>query len=340
MDMIDLMPPGLYEAVITGVDANLENPQLVEGKYLFTLEVRTLDDIRALGGNSPEDDFRFATAARVSEINQGLYRTLLSPAVRALASDQSAGLFRRMNPNRVRFEMFGDNNPFMRPVAGLADAVRADRRPVSADNPFLAVERMVSGMIADGLEAWGKARDTIHEEIFLNTYASPWLQALVGLRADGASPHRRTERDLAREAIAKQTAAYLEQRIDQGGLLEAAVRALIYVRLSEGKVDERGFAALKQISSELPPAKRIGYVRFKEIVKEQYLILLMDAGRAIAALPKLLPDDRRECEEALAMVCRVLAARGALPAEGRRRLERIEAMFAGPPPKVGRDKAA
>jgi hypothetical protein len=41
--------------VITGVDANLENPQLVEGKYLFTLEVRTLDDIRALGGNSPED---------------------------------------------------------------------------------------------------------------------------------------------------------------------------------------------------------------------------------------------------------------------------------------------
>jgi hypothetical protein len=260
--------------------------------------------------------------------------------VRALVTDQSAGLLRRMHPNRVRFEMFGDNNPFMRPVAGLADAVRADRRPVSADNPFLAVERMVSGMIADGLEAWGKARDTIHEEIFLNTYASPWLQALVGLRADGASPHRRIERDLAREAIARQTAAYLEQRIDQGGLLEAAVRALIYVRLSEGKVDERGFAALKQISSELAPAKRVGYVRFKEIVKEQYLILLMDAERAIAALPKLLPDDRRECEEALALVRRVLAARGALPAEGRRRLERIETMFAGAPPKVGRDKAA
>jgi hypothetical protein len=90
----------------------------------------------------------------------------------------------------------------------------------------------------------------------------------------------------------------------------------------------------------LPPAKRVGYVRFKEIVKEQYLILLMDAERAIAALPKLLPDDRRECEEALALVRRVLAARGALPAEGRRRLERIETMFAAVPPKVGRDKAA
>ena len=90
----------------------------------------------------------------------------------------------------------------------------------------------------------------------------------------------------------------------------------------------------------MPAAKRVGFVRFKEIVKEQYLILLLDAERAIAALPKLLPDNRRQCDEALALVRRVLAARGALSEEGSRRLERIEAMFAGPPPAVGREKAA
>ena len=132
----------------------------------------------------------------------------------------------------------------------------------------------------------------------------------------------------------------MEQRIDQGGLLEAAVRALIYVRLPEGKVDERGFAALKQIGAELPPAKRIGFAKFKEVVKEQYLILLLDTERAIAALPKLLPDDRRQCEEALALVRRVLASRGALPEEGSRRLKRIETIFAGPAPARGREKAA
>jgi hypothetical protein len=75
-------------------------------------------------------------------------------------------------------------------------------------------------------------------------------------------------------------------------------------------------------------------------VKEQHLILLLDAERALAALPKLLPANRRQCEEALALVRRVLATRGALPEEGRRRLERIEALFAGPPPEIGRDKAA
>jgi hypothetical protein len=198
----------------------------------------------------------------------------------------------------------------------------------------------VSNTITSGLEMWGKARDAATEAFFFNIYGSPILQAMVGLRADAASVSRSVARDVAREAAASQAAALLEQRIDQGALIEAAVRALIYVRLPEGKVDERGFAALKQISAELPAAKRIGVARFKEVVKEQYLILLLHEERAIAALPKLLPDDRRQCAEALAMVRRVLAARGALPEEGRRRLERIEAIFAGPPPTVGQDKAA
>jgi len=340
MDMIDLMPPGLYEAVITGIDEDIENPELIQGSYLFSLENRTLDAIRKFGGNSPEDDLAFATVARLSEINQGIYSTLMRPAVRAMVTETSAQLMRRSHPNRLRFEMFANENPFMRPVADWAEAVRGNRRPASPDNPFLAFERMMSDMVASGLEMWGKARDTATEAFFFNNYGSPFLQAMVGLRADETSVSRRTGRDVAREAAAKQAAVHLEQRIDQGGLIEAAVRALIYVRLPEGKVDERGFAALKQISAELPAAKRVGLARFKEIVKEQYLILLLDAERAIAALPKLLPVNRRQCEEALALVRRVLAARGPLPEEGRRRLERVEAVFAGPPPELGRDKAA
>ena len=71
MELIDVLPPGLYEAVITEVDENTVNPDLVEGKYLFRLEARTLDHIRALGGNDAEDDKRFATAARVSRNQPG-----------------------------------------------------------------------------------------------------------------------------------------------------------------------------------------------------------------------------------------------------------------------------
>jgi hypothetical protein len=340
MDMIDLMPPGLYEAVITGIEEGVEHPELVQGGYLFGLESRTLDDIRKLGGNSPEDDLAFATAARVSEITQGVYATLARPAVRAAVTETSAELTRRSHPNRLRFEMFVDQNPLMRLIADWAEQVRENRRPARSDNPLLTCEHMMSEIIANGLEMWGKARDAATEAFFFNTYGSPLLQAMVGLRADKTSVSRHIGRDVAREAAAKQAAAHLEQSIEHGGLVEAAVRALIYIRLPEGKVDERGFAALKQISAELPAAKRIGFIRFKEIVKEQYLILLLDAERAVAALPKLLPDDRKQCQEALGLVRRVLASRGALPEEGRRRLERIEAIFAGPRPEIGRDKAA
>ena len=86
MDLIDLMPPGLYEAVITGLDQTVENPGLVQGGYLFSLEARTLDDIRKVGGNSAEDDRAFATVARVSEITQGIYSTVMQPAVRAMVT--------------------------------------------------------------------------------------------------------------------------------------------------------------------------------------------------------------------------------------------------------------
>ena len=340
MDMIDLMPPGLYEAVITGIDDSVENPELVQGDYLFTLEARTLDDIRKLGGNTPEDDRAFAAVARVSEISQGVYATMLRPAVRAMATPASAEMMRGSHPNRLRFEMFADRNPMMQPVAELAEAARANRRPARADNPFLAYEHTLSNMIAGGLELWGNARDAATEVFFFNTYGSPLLQSMVGLRGDETLARTRIGRDAAREAAAKEAAAHLDQCIDQGGLIEAAVRALIYVRLPEGNVDERGFAALKQIGAELPAAKRVGFARFKEIVKEQYLILLMDAERAVAALPKLLPGNLRQCEEALQLVRRVLAARGDLTEEGSRRLERIGAMFAGPPPEVGREKAA
>ena len=103
MDMIDLAPPGLYEAVITEVSEDMANPELIHGRYLFRLEARKLADIRALGGNDAADDLRFATAARLSEVNLGLYRTLVAPAVRAMTTEQTAEAARQLHPNRVRF---------------------------------------------------------------------------------------------------------------------------------------------------------------------------------------------------------------------------------------------
>ena len=37
----------------------------------------------------------------------------------------------------MRYEAFSDKNPLLRPVRELAESARENRRPVSADNPFL-----------------------------------------------------------------------------------------------------------------------------------------------------------------------------------------------------------
>ena len=182
MDLIDLMPPGLYEAVITEVEPGTAHPELIEGRYLFRLEVRSLADIRALGGNDAADDLRFATAARLSEVNLGLYRALVAPAVRAMTTAQTAETRRKLHPNRVRFAMFSDENPLMQPVKAAAEMVRESRHPVSADNPLLVMEQAASAWISACLQSWGAWRDMMTEQMFLTTYGSPLLQALVGPR--------------------------------------------------------------------------------------------------------------------------------------------------------------
>jgi hypothetical protein len=327
MELIDVLPPGLYEAVITEVDEDTVNPDLVHGKYLFRVEARTLDHIRALGCNDTTDDLRFATVARVSEINRGLYQNFVAPAVRMAVTEQAAELSRAMHPSRLRFAMFSEQNPLMQPVKALAESVRATRQPASADNPLLAMERATSSWITLCLQAYGEFRDAMTETVFLNTYGSPLLQALVGLGAQPATSHR-IERDLVREADEARLRAELEERFDVGGLEEAAVRALIYIRLPGGSVDERGFAVLKLIRASRPVGKQMSLARFKELVREQYLLVCLDEERAINALPKLLGTDANARRSAMDVLHRLLAARGDLSDEAGRRLSRIEALFA------------
>src|SRR3954449_8875906 len=48
IDLIDVLPPGLYEAVMTPKDPNAVGADLIAGEYLVRFEHRTLDDVRAI----------------------------------------------------------------------------------------------------------------------------------------------------------------------------------------------------------------------------------------------------------------------------------------------------
>jgi hypothetical protein len=325
MGMIDVMPPGLYEAIIQEVPPDAANPELIDGRYLFRLERRTLADIRALGANPPEDEKRFATARRVSEVNLGLYRLLAQPAVRAAATPLSAQMLRQLHPNRLRFSVFSDRNPWMAGVEAMAGVVKENRRPTLPDNPFRAWEDVASAWTTAALETFGRARDAMTEAMFLSVYGSPLVQARVGLTPDHAADGRRIARDLEREADEAKAAAALANRFEKGGPAEAAVRALLYVGQAAGGADERAFSLLAKLrSGRAVPRPR---AEVKALIQDQFLLLRQDEARAVAAIPSLLPPSPQERHDLLDALHDVVGAPGALPPEAHDRLAKVEAMF-------------
>jgi hypothetical protein len=250
-----------------------------------------------------------------------------------MINEHTADWWRHMHPHRLRYEVLSDKNPLVKTIAPVAEQVRAHRRPVADDNPFLALQNAVSQQIIEALDRYRDVRDWFSEALFMSVYGSPILQSLVGLRSDGATARQRIGRDVARKAEGARMFAEAAAQMQRGGLREAATRAMLYIGLArpEQAVDERGFAALREFREQQPESERLPLARFKQLVREQYLLLCTDAERAIAAIPELLPDSAAERGAAVRLIRRVASAAGRLSAEGEKRLARIEALFeAGP----------
>src|SRR6202166_2048004 len=127
IDLIDVLPPGLYEATFEQKSAETAHPELAAGKWLMRGGLRTLDEFRAMGGNTAEDERRFATAAGVSEINLANYRNYVQPWIRAAVTPQLAEWMRKSHPLRLSYEAFGTENVAMKAVATAADKIRERR---------------------------------------------------------------------------------------------------------------------------------------------------------------------------------------------------------------------
>ncbi|MDK1492459.1 DUF3141 domain-containing protein [Sinorhizobium sp. 7-81] len=327
IDLIDVLPPGLYEAVLEPASEVVEGRALVAGEWVMRCEARTLDDIRSLGGNDIEDEHCFAAAAKLSEVNLALYRTFLQPAVRAMVTPTFAEAMRRVHPLRLQYELFGPSNPFMAWVQTAAEHAHENRKPAAPENPLLALQENMSQQIVNGLEAWRQAVERLSEETFRTVYGSPVLQAALGI--DSKSDRlRKPAKSHLHEALVETRIASLRAEIAQGGLREAIARALLFVGKARGGADERGFEAIRRLRRAHPTASQLSLPAFKALLRKQYFILLIDEDAALSAIPKLLPEDLEERRSAFNVLREVLAASGAVTGGAAERLERIETLFA------------
>src|SRR5712675_1713894 len=176
IDLIDVLPPGLYEATFEARGAGTINDDLAVGQWVMRCEARTLDDIRAMGGNSPEDERRFAAAKRVSEINLAAYQKYLQPWIKGMVKPQVAEMMRNLHPLRLQYEAFSSQNPLMKTVETAAEKVREQRKPTASDNPFVAFQETMSKQIVSALDKWRDSQEALSEALFLSVYGSPALQ--------------------------------------------------------------------------------------------------------------------------------------------------------------------
>jgi pimeloyl-ACP methyl ester carboxylesterase len=327
IDLIDCMPPGLYEAVIEKAEGDVVNPELVHGEYITRLEKRTLDDIRALGGNTPDEERCFAAVAQLSRATHGLYRTTLQPLVQALANPVMADWLHRTQPLHVSYEIFSDHNPWLKPLPSLAEKVREKRTPVAENNPFFIGQEIFSDWVTFTLNSYRDTRDLLTEQFFFAFYSNPLVQALLGLKDSDAPPRPHPGIDPGHLALLEQRQKELRSRMNQGGPREALLRALLYVNQGEEtSVDERKYAMLRQIREKYHD--KLPLAEFKKVIKEQFYMLKIDEKQALATLPELLAGEPAERgAEIIDIVTRISTADGTLNKDLKKRLDKVAGLL-------------
>lgn len=331
IDLIDMLPAGLFELSVDDKQPDMAHAETVPGDYLMTVHQRSLDDVRAIVAPNPEEvaasDRRFAAAAQVSQINLALYRRYLQSWVRGAVTPQMADAMRAWHPLRIGYEMWSDRNLLAPAVARQAEAVRAHRKPMAADNPWWTWQETCSDAIAASLKAFGDWRDAAEEKTFEAIYGHPLVQALAG-QADPAAPAQPHPGDTPEHhAWMTQRLARLRATIDQGSLPEATVRALMYVLQPRREADERQYRrALHVRQSEL--AARLDIDDARSLVRRQALLMRVAGDAAIAALPTLLArEPAARIRAAMQHLHAVLTAGEPVQGEERKRLQAMRRIF-------------
>ena len=338
MDYIDVMPPGLYETTVSHASER-DDAELLERDYLLEFTSRNFEELDQDVKHIPEDDRRFATVARISEINLGFYRLYVQPWVQAMMTPEAARWIRRMHPIRLGYKLLSDRNPLTVPLPVMAEAVRSNRQQVGQDNVFKALETMCSDQIVANLNAVRDLRDSTTERLFMDIYGQPLLQAAVGLYGDAHVHRRRPGAEPEHQRFVENRKNELRNKIAQGGAHEAVMRSVIYVLGGAPATDERNFKRLRASRAELEPGSTLS--EFKRLVRDQFFILKLDRERALSSLPELLKgQSSSDIDGYIEHLMHVFAASGELSEHAAERFEQVKTLFdQARPPKAAQPKA-
>jgi pimeloyl-ACP methyl ester carboxylesterase len=295
-DMLYYLPPGLYEMKIE------EDPDR-PGEYSVHYIEKNVDDILALD-DGLEDEKAFLAVRRVSEATDLIYRTFVSPWIRAATNRFSAELLRQSHPLRLQRALISDYNPWLTPVRLGAQTIKTAglRRPAAPENLFSAWERILSETVVDGLNLYRDMRDAASEWWFQAMYETPWMKILSDF-SGGVAP----KDDTRLEELRRRDAARWQHNMTSGDFPDAMVRIFLAVGFADREVGRKGYRAVARLIAGSPRMQDLAPEDLRQIVREQSRIVQTDLDRAVDTLPSLLPDPADRAD-ALAMIEAALAA--------------------------------
>jgi tellurite resistance protein len=306
-DMIDYLPPGLYEMIIEG--------DIKTGEVETRFEERTIDDILAMDDGS-QDEEDFCTVDRMSELLNNHYKLFCRPWVRFWSTELTGEISRLLHPLRVKRYLLSDINPFLRPLQYAASSVKANRKPVKDDNPFLALEYSFSDFMVKWLNNYRDARDRNIELKFRALYDNPVMSFFC-------APVRGGEDECAGgDAAAEASEDKRWASLEEGGVAEGLIRIIMAVARKNHIIKRRLFEVAQEIAKTHKVLNKIRPSAFKKIVRHQAQVLQADENAALHALGRLIKT-KEDRAEALSIARRIALADGKYEDEEKAVIDKI-----------------
>ena len=147
-------------------DNPMGDPDCDRHQYSVRFEPRKVEDLQLDYSRAAFERMR-----RISECNESVYRTFVSPWVKALATPWLSASMRWLHPIRNSRYLWSERfSAWMGPCAVLAEAVLETRRLLPEDHPLIAQERRLVEIVPAFWAALRRLRDGPKERKFTTVY--------------------------------------------------------------------------------------------------------------------------------------------------------------------------
>ena len=323
MDMIEIIPPGLYEMRIEG-----EQGVAKDKTFSVDLKRRTFDDLSQAIGQYRTDEKIFRAVHRSSKSQTRIYEQSLRPIIKAMSNETSAQILRSLHPLRLQRSLWSRKNPMVSATSTLThtlnrflshtanDAVEENAipqdtntsqsntdnqtrstitqnygsvklpgiEPINQDNVFLKIEKMFMDSLSMTLDFWGDLQGKHTENMFFTLWSMPWLREYGNKESSRRLSNKNALRDLPK---VDQVLA----KISQGGYSEAVIRMLILVNIvADNNIDRNKLVRLTEVITKQLPFKDLLNSNLAQIIENQTLMVRFDENQSMDTLKTLLKD--------------------------------------------------